>query len=150
MPKKTYVELLKDPRWQKKRLEVLKRDKFCCQKCSDDKETLHVHHKLYIHGIKPWEYDKRQLITLCEECHNEETEYSKDHLSDDILILKEHFLSSQIGCLVTSLCYGQWSSLLSPDVFVTMVDHFFYSPKQKRILKLKKQYFKDLAKRNKQ
>jgi len=30
---------------------------------------LHVHHKCYIQGYLPWEYDDKDLITLCEECH---------------------------------------------------------------------------------
>lgn len=31
--------------------------------------TLNVHHKEYIKGRKPWEYENEQLLTLCEECH---------------------------------------------------------------------------------
>ena len=30
-----YSEKLKDPRWQKKRLEILERDNFRCQYCGD-------------------------------------------------------------------------------------------------------------------
>lgn len=30
---------------------------------------LNVHHKYYINGNFPWEYDNGALITLCEECH---------------------------------------------------------------------------------
>jgi 5-methylcytosine-specific restriction endonuclease McrA len=33
--KKTYSELLKSPKWQKKRLEIMSRDKFTCKKCGD-------------------------------------------------------------------------------------------------------------------
>jgi Zn finger protein HypA/HybF involved in hydrogenase expression len=66
---KTYSELLKDPRWQRKRLEILQRDSFTCQSCMDSESTLHVHHKHYIKGRLPWEYEEHELVTLCESCH---------------------------------------------------------------------------------
>jgi hypothetical protein len=65
----TYSEKLKDPRWQKKRLEIFKRDKFTCQLCTDKENTLVVHHKKYINGKEPWDYKNEFLITLCEKCH---------------------------------------------------------------------------------
>lgn len=30
---------------------------------------LNIHHNYYIQGLKPWEYDDKALITLCENCH---------------------------------------------------------------------------------
>lgn len=65
----TYAEKLKDPRWQKKRLEIFNRDSFRCQLCDDDSSTLIVHHKKYLPKTEPWEYDINLLITLCEGCH---------------------------------------------------------------------------------
>lgn len=65
----TYSEKLKSPKWQKKRLEIMERDGFQCQMCFDREETLTVHHKYYIRGNNPWEYDDDCLITLCEDCH---------------------------------------------------------------------------------
>ena len=67
--KKNYSDLLKDPRWQKKRLEILQRDDFRCQSCDDNTSTLHVHHLKYDNDLKPWEYENDDLITLCETCH---------------------------------------------------------------------------------
>ena len=74
MTSKTYAELLKDPRWQKKRLEVFERDGFTCQACNSKKETLNAHHLYYFHPknskvIMPWDYPAEALITLCEKCH---------------------------------------------------------------------------------
>src|SRR6185369_556137 len=66
---KSYYEKLKDPRWQKVRLEVLQRDSFTCVICSDDKSTLNVHHTYYLKGFNPWEYPSESLKTLCESCH---------------------------------------------------------------------------------
>lgn len=63
----TYAEKLKDPRWQKKRLEILQRDDFVCQYCGSEKVTLHVHH--FIYNGNPWEASNDDLITVCEDCH---------------------------------------------------------------------------------
>jgi hypothetical protein len=61
----------KDSRWQKKRLEVMERDKWKCRSCgaSGDGVTLNVHHAYYDHGRAPWEYQNRILVTWCEDCH---------------------------------------------------------------------------------
>lgn len=65
----SYKDKLLDPRWQKRRLDILSRDKFTCQNCLGKENTLHVHHRIYISGYEPWEYDDYELITLCYECH---------------------------------------------------------------------------------
>ena len=72
--RKPYWELLRDPRWQKKRLEVMERAKFACEICGDKTTTLNVHHKFYQKGAKPWEYEDRSLQCLCEPCHKSVTE----------------------------------------------------------------------------
>lgn len=64
----TYSEKLKDPRWQKKRLEILKRDKWACQLCGCKERTLHVHHKQY--SGNPWDSRLEDLITYCSICHD--------------------------------------------------------------------------------
>ena len=73
----TYSDLLKSPKWQKKRLDIMNRDKFTCVKCGDNETELHVHHLQYINGNKPWEYDNNDLVTLCKNCH-ELIETTKD------------------------------------------------------------------------
>ena len=67
--KKTYSDLLKDPRWQKKRIGILQRDNFKCKACESDDKTLHVHHVKYDEDLLPWEFDDYDLVTLCEDCH---------------------------------------------------------------------------------
>lgn len=64
----TYSQKLKDPRWQKKRLEILNRDEFTCQNCGDAKTELHVNHIEY--KGEPWQQSNEKLITLCKHCHN--------------------------------------------------------------------------------
>jgi len=65
----TYTEKLKDPRWQKKRLEILERDGWKCMACGGTKNTLHVHHIFYFPRKEPWEIQNGFLITFCEGCH---------------------------------------------------------------------------------
>ena len=64
-----YWELLRDPRWQKKRLEVMEKAGFACQHCDSKTKTLNVHHGYYAKGKMPWEYEIDSLECLCEECH---------------------------------------------------------------------------------
>jgi glutaredoxin len=64
-----YIEKLKDPRWQKKRLEIFQKANFKCEYCTSAKDTLHVHHKTYFKDRDPWEYSNYFLICLCYECH---------------------------------------------------------------------------------
>jgi hypothetical protein len=67
--KSNYYELLKHPKWQRKRLEILEAANFECGHCGSKEKTLHVHHKYYKKGLKPWEYPNTSLLCLCEECH---------------------------------------------------------------------------------
>lgn len=68
---KTYAEKLRDPRWQKRRLEVMERDRFTCFRCRSTDKTLNVHHLMYEKGKSPWDYNDSALVTLCEDCHKE-------------------------------------------------------------------------------
>ena len=89
---KSYSEKLKDPRWQKKRLEILKRDDFKCRCCESANKTLHVHHIWYPEkGKDIWEVDDCDLITLCEECHKEWHRIYDSHYSDIISRIVELF-----------------------------------------------------------
>ena len=87
MENKSYSEKLKHPLWQKKQLEIMKRDKFKCKFCKDEETTLEVHHLKY-EGNPWWDVDNSFLITVCEHCH-EEIELIKDHEGEiDISKLK--------------------------------------------------------------
>lgn len=68
----TYSERLKNPKWQRKRLEIMERDGFACVKCGNKKETLNVHHVRYKRNTDPWDYSNINLITLCVSCHGVE------------------------------------------------------------------------------
>ena len=66
---KTYSEKLRDPRWQKLRLEIMSRDEFKCRLCRKEDKTLNVHHSYYAKGANPWDYPNEFLVTVCEKCH---------------------------------------------------------------------------------
>lgn len=69
MSKKSYYEMLKDPRWQRKRLEIMQRADFKCEDCKTAEKTLNIHHSYYEKGLAPWEYPDKSLHCLCEDCH---------------------------------------------------------------------------------
>ncbi len=69
MAKITYSEKLTDPRWQKKRLEIMGRDNFRCQSCWSKKNTLNVHHKKYT-AKNIWDEPSENLTTICKNCHD--------------------------------------------------------------------------------
>lgn len=99
----TYAEKFKDPRWQRKRLEIFQRDEFTCQSCISRDKTLNVHHAFYTgYGVDPWDYPNEILFTLCDDCHAKEEELKKKdpyllvaHLGitrKDMLTLVDHIV----------------------------------------------------------
>jgi hypothetical protein len=66
----TYSEKLKDPRWQRRRLEVLEAAGWKCSQCESTDQTLHVHHNFYRSRTEPWNYPDHALRVVCEECHD--------------------------------------------------------------------------------
>ena len=102
----TYSDKLKDPRWQKKRLEILNRDNFTCRFCGDSETTLHVHHFVYRKNADPWESDEMELITICADCHEVEhiqfTELERffwECLKDRDLEMDTKFKKGMLRCI---------------------------------------------------
>lgn len=84
----TYSQKLRDPRWQKKRLQILERDGWKCRACGDAENNLQVHHVVY-RKIDPWDYPDECLQTLCCDCH-ELRQFRMDKLVDQFRMhLKE-------------------------------------------------------------
>lgn len=67
--KKPYSEKLKDPRWQKRRLELFEAANWTCSNCGSKTETLHAHHGYYKRNTEPWDYPDSVMHVLCEACH---------------------------------------------------------------------------------
>jgi hypothetical protein len=68
----SYADLLRDPRWQKRRLEIFERDQWTCQVCGATDRELQVHHLRYRKGRLPWDHPDEDLQTLCRPCHRNE------------------------------------------------------------------------------
>lgn len=64
-----YKEKLKDPRWIRRRREIMERDNHRCMICGESSTLFNVHHLRYKKGAEPWEYGDTELVTLCEDCH---------------------------------------------------------------------------------
>ncbi len=78
-PALSYKELLDTPHWEAKRELILMRDGNRCRHCGNN-ERLQVHHRQYHinkygEKVRPWNYDNKYLITLCNECHRMGHEY---------------------------------------------------------------------------
>lgn len=99
MTESKYSEKLKDPRWQKKRLEIFQRDEWKCQLCGDTESTLVVHHRDYLRGKDPWDYPDLLLVTLCEDCH--EGELYRSEAEQTLLgILRNLYLQGKLLTIV--------------------------------------------------
>ena len=95
MPKHSpqdYAEKLKDPRWQKKRLEIFERDGWQCKNCLSKENSLVVHHFFYLPKIDPWDTPNGLLLTLCENCHNRDVQkeiiFGVSRLLNEVLMNK--------------------------------------------------------------
>ena len=111
--KESYVEMLRSPLWQKKRLEIMQRDDFTCQHCGCKERELQVHHRVYHKGAKPWEYDDSELITLCDRCHEAETDAKATHYETFKEIcdlarkigLSEQFIDSVLSHMLNAIAF---------------------------------------------
>jgi hypothetical protein len=118
-----YSDLLRDPRWQKKRLEILQRDNFTCQHCKDTETELHVHHEEY-HG-KPWEVESNKLVTLCKHCHFIIENFTIDRTIGGSKLFSKKGIACVVVRNVTGYnCYAFysdgsfWQILFVPDIIV--------------------------------
>lgn len=139
-----YAEKLKDPRWQKKRLEILSRDEFVCQSCFSDTKTLHVHHRRYLPGKEPWDIPNDLLVTLCEICHQEETDTVADACHDLVAIAKQKFFASDIQELSQALL----NMPIYCDTHVTAAVILHWIGDRERFIELGEKYFDHLKKEN--
>ncbi len=141
----TYQEKLKDPRWQKKRLEIMQRDNFECQICGDGESTLNIHHYYYEPGKEPWEYNNDDLITLCESCHQSESIERKPFENMLLNVLKnKHYFTNEICELTKGLNKLQWAHV--PEVHLTALTWFFENYEMQ--LDIIEKYFQYLNKKH--
>jgi hypothetical protein len=104
----SYAEKLRDPRWQRRRLEVLSRAEFSCERCNATDKTLNVHHKLYKKGHAPWEYGDDELAVLCEPCHKVHHELDT-LLKETLALLDEEDLERVRGYALGLACWDKFA-----------------------------------------
>jgi hypothetical protein len=79
--KKLLTKLSTNPRWQRRRLAIMKRDEFTCRYCGNETTELHIHHLIDLNGRNPWESEDDHLLTICATCQtDEENLKSDDHM----------------------------------------------------------------------
>ena len=85
-----YYDKLKNPKWQKKRLEVLDSSEWKCAACHNHEAMLHVHHIKYTEN--PWDAPSTDLQCLCADCHKGLGEhpkggiyYEREYYNDDFV-----------------------------------------------------------------
>lgn len=105
----SYSDRLKDPRWQRRRLEVLNRENFTCETCAATDKTLHVHHKLYRKGAMPWEYEDHELEVLCKDCHESEHN-TKEALAREMAEMSLWQLDQLLGYAISLRVDRAWES----------------------------------------
>jgi len=62
-----------DPRWERKRAAVLRRDEYLCRECRRYGKSIQantVHHIYPAEDYPDWWLESWNLISLCEACHN--------------------------------------------------------------------------------
>ena len=128
----TYQKKLKDPRWQKKRLEILERDEWTCQNCYDMESTLHIHHKVYNKGKEPWDIENDFLVTLCSECHEEESQTSASINQSLIREVRRYFNSSDI--IEIALGFHEMELVHVSEVVASAIKYSLVNPDTQREL----------------
>lgn len=98
----TYSQKLRDPRWQKKRLEILQRDGFTCQSCNASDKELQVHHIVY-KKRDPWDYPDYLYQTLCYECH-EKRQFLTENIVDALRIAVAKVPTERMVAVSERLC----------------------------------------------
>ncbi len=98
----SYAFKLKDPRWQRKRLEILQRDNFTCQECYATDKELNVHHLIY-KKRDPWDYPNHCYQTLCVDCHQERQELT-DKIVDALRLAIKDVKTPRLIASAQSIC----------------------------------------------
>lgn len=121
----SYADRLRDPRWQRLRLEVMQRDGFSCTLCGDSTSTLHVHHRYYERGRDPWEYPLDSLRTLCERCHEGISALTRA-LKDKTKLLDERVLPVLVGFVEFLLKHQGETSFVIPPAEIALTPNHAY------------------------
>jgi hypothetical protein len=144
--KMSYQKKLQNPKWQKKRLEILQRDDFKCQSCGADNEELHVHHKWYEYGKDIWDYENECFQTLCHLCHNEIELHLKEILVDIVMDLRKSvIIQPDYTCilnLLNSISYKSEYASYNPYQVMDAIDYIVTNDVIGQIIEMRSKKFK--------
>lgn len=115
----SYSEKLKDPRWQRKRLEVFNRDNFTCLFCASSLKPLNVHHVIYSRFGEPWELPTPLLQTVCELCH-EERQAKIDAAANAVKIYLKDIPNERLDVFIDRLFLRAWGTELTPFYYESL------------------------------
>lgn len=79
----------KDKKWKKKREVVLRRDNYLCRQCKRYGKTTQantVHHIMPAEEYPEYRYNDKNLLSLCNECHNSMHDRFTDKLTEKGMI----------------------------------------------------------------
>lgn len=148
MKKDKFFEKYKNPRWQKRRLEKMQEAGFMCEECGDNESTLNVHHKYYIQGNEPWEYDDLSLVVYCESCHNSEHESKKD-FEFMLIKLKKYFNFCELSQIFDGLI-GEFENFDTEDHIIPHRDFIIKGVRSGLLKNIGKAIFNAKAKTRKE
>jgi 5-methylcytosine-specific restriction endonuclease McrA len=111
----TYSEKLRDPRWQRKRLEILQRDNWACLSCGTKTKSLQVHHVAY-RKIEPWDYPDDLYQTLCEDCHKLRGQIT-DKIVDDLRVDLKEVTTDRLEVVYKKIATVLYNEGLRTDFF---------------------------------
>ena len=141
MGKMTYRKQLSDPRWQRRRLEVMARAGFKCESCGEvpEGESLHVHHRRYMKGCLAWEYSDEELCCLCNGCHLQMDRIQKEHallfcpidLDWEIAVHVDMFHILECGIPAGRIHMALQELMRNPENFKTHREMFLEEQKKK-------------------
>lgn len=127
-----YSKKLRDPRWQKKRLEIFERDNWTCLICGDAEATLNVHHRYYTPGCEPWDCPNDVLATLCQSCHEIERVQMQDYEKLILNSLKEKFFADDLLQLASDIHLMEL--IHSSDVVASAYGWAFSNPEIQKLI----------------
>ena len=92
-----------------------------------------VHHRLYRPDTDPWDYADDELVTLCENCHEEEYDCSND--ASEVLrsATKSKLWSGNIYALAMSIHFMKTKFPI--DVVISLVCWLLEDPSAQELLK---------------
>ncbi len=118
----SYLEMLRDPRWQRARLDTMQRAGFACERCGDKETTLNVHHKNYKRDHAPWEYELSNFVCLCRDCH--EIVHKQKEMINNLLPYAELNVGDFVSGLVAHQVNRKVVGGLHPRQFANNKDFF--------------------------